>query len=281
MKNSMNTGSTEKPIRAVSRALRVMQAINRHGALNMTKISEAAGLAYPTTCRLVQTLVTEGVIEREPGRKYYRPTALAQSLSCGYHARSRLVAIARRHIEQLTRRTSWPVSLSSRVGSQMVIQDSTHALTTLTFSEYPPGFSLPILSCASGLAYLAALDRDEREELLSQIDDIDTTNPLIRMIQSNSDTYFERVRNEGYAAFVRNQHTKDPGKTSSFAVALRHGDEVVGSLALIFFSSSMSVVEAFEKFGDDVKDIQQKISDDLLEMKLYQPSELTIHDISI
>lgn len=277
----METLEKNKPIRSVSRALRVLQAINRHGTLNMTKISEAAGLAYPTTCRLVQTLVSEGVIEREPGRKFYRPTALAQSLSCGYQARSRMVAIARRHIEELTRQTGWPVSLSSRVGSQMVIQDSTHALTTLTFSEYPPGFSLPLLSCASGLAYLSALESSEREALLAQLDDIDLNNPLIRMIQSNSDAYFERVRQEGYAAFVKNQHTKDPGKTSSFAVPLFHGDDVVGSLALIFFSSSMSVVEAYEQYGAQVREAQTAISDDLLRMKLFKVSDLTLQDVSI
>ena len=129
--------------RSVSRALKILQAINRHGSLSMMQIAKMVELPYPTTCRLVNTLVSEGVIERETLRKYYRPTALSQSLSCGYHTHSRMTTIARQHIQELTCKTGWPVAISSRVGAYMVIQESTHALTTQTFSEYTPGYSEP------------------------------------------------------------------------------------------------------------------------------------------
>ena len=135
----------EQAIRSISRALHVMQAINRHGSLTMTQISKAVGIPYPTACRIVYTLVKEGVIERETSRKHYRPTALSQSLSSGYQERARLVAIARKHIVKLTKDTGWPVSLSSRVGPSMVIQDSTHGITTLTYSDYNAGYTLSLI----------------------------------------------------------------------------------------------------------------------------------------
>ena len=47
-------------------------------------IAKRAKVPYPTACRIVQTLLHEGLIEREPARKHYRPTPLIQSLSNGF-----------------------------------------------------------------------------------------------------------------------------------------------------------------------------------------------------
>jgi len=272
----MTSKSKEQPIRSVTRALHVLQAINRHGALTMTQISKAVKLPYPTTCRVVYTLLSEGVIERETSRKYYRPTALAQSLSCGYQPRVRLVAIARPHIEKLTKKTGWPVSLASRVGPVMVIQDSTHSLTTMTFSDYHPGYSLPILSSASGMAYLAYTDIDERRDIIEQIKRSSIDDEDISRIGNTQENYFDMIKEDGYASFIRNPHTKDPGKTSSIAVPLYHNDNIVGSMTLVFFSTSLRVKEAFEKYKDDIHETQANINKDLVEMKLFKPEELKL-----
>lgn len=272
----MKTKSKDQPIRSVSRALHVLQAINRHGALTMTQISKAVKLPYPTTCRVVYTLLSEGVIERETSRKYYRATALAQSLSCGYQPSVRLVAIARPYIEKLTKKTGWPVSLASRVGSVMVIQDSTHSLTTLTFSDYHPGYSLPLLSSASGMAYLAFTDKEERRDIIEQIKRSAFDDEDISIISNTQEICFDIIKEDGYASFIRNPHTKDPGKTSSIAVPLYRGDDIVGSMTLIFFSTSLRVKEAFEKYKDDIFETQSNINRDLVEMKLFKPEELVL-----
>ena len=78
--------STEKgvPIRAITRGLSVLKAINRGGSITMMQIARTSSVPYPTACRIVQTLLHEGMIEREPARKRYRATALVQSLASGY-----------------------------------------------------------------------------------------------------------------------------------------------------------------------------------------------------
>lgn len=272
----MEKNSKDQPIRSVSRALHVLQAINRHGALTLTEISRATSLPFPTTCRIVSTLMAERVIERETSRKYYRPTALAQSLSCGYQPQVRLVAIARQHIEELTRETGWPVSLTSRVGPVMVIQDSTHAMTTQTFSEYHPGFTLPIISSASGLIYLAHIDKEERQEVLRQIKESDEHKGDLALIEQVHDGYFESIKREGYASFLRNPHTKDPGKTSSIALPLFRNDVFVGSLTMIFFASTMGVTDAFERYKEAMVHTQEKINHDLNTMKLFKQEDLVL-----
>jgi IclR family mhp operon transcriptional activator len=263
----------ELPIRSVTRALHVLQAINRHGSLSMTQISNMVELPYPTTCRIVNTLISEGVIERETSRKYYRPTALTQSLSCGYQPRVRLVAIAREHVEALTRDTGWPVSIASRVGSSMVIQDSTHGMTTMTFSDYHPGYTLPILSSASGMAYLAFTTESERNEILRQLEE-KASEEEIHMFGKYPEPYFEIIRKDGYASFIRNPHTKDPGKTSSIAVPLVLEETVIGALTLVFFSTTLKVTDAFEKYKEALFQAQKNINDDLVKLKLFKPEEL-------
>lgn len=272
----MATKSKDQAIRSISRALHVLQAINRHESLTMTQISTIVKLPYPTTCRIVYTLVGEGVIERETSRKYYRATALAQSLSCGYQAQTRLVAIARSHIVKLTNKTGWPVSIASRVGPQMVIQDSTHGQTALTFSDYHPGFSLPMASSASGMVYLAFTEADERAHIIEQIKrtSLDEDSAILTdNLQSNR---FEMILEDGYASFVRNPHTKDPGKTSSIAVPLYRGETLIGAMTLVFFSTALRVNDAFEEYKEFIFETQANINRDLVEMKLFKPEELNL-----
>lgn len=154
------------PIRSISRSISVLQAINRHGSLSMIAIARQSSVPYPTACRIVQTLIHEGLIEQEPARKRYRPTALVQSLSHGYQQDGELVNAAADTIRALTREVGWPVSLAVRVGTRMVVRDSTHSQTSLTFERYYPGFTLPLLGCASGRLCLAHLSPDELDNVM-------------------------------------------------------------------------------------------------------------------
>lgn len=268
--------SKEQSIRSISRALHVLQAINRHGALTMMQISKTVNLPYPTVCRVVYTLVEEGVIEREVSRKYYRATALAQSLSCGYQAQVRLVAIARPHIVNLTKETGWPVSIASRVGSVMVIQDSTHGLTAMTFSDYHPGYSLPIASSASGLVYLAYTAEEDRGRIIEQIKRSANHEDGVISTGDLRDHHFRMILEDGYASFIRNPHTKNPGKTSSIAVPLYRNDDLIGAMTLVFFSTSLRVADAFEKHKGLLFETQAKINRDLVAMKLFKPEDLNL-----
>ncbi|WP_439534377.1 helix-turn-helix domain-containing protein [Polymorphobacter sp.] len=240
------------PIRALSRGIAVLQAINRGGTVSMMEIARLSQVPYPTACRLVQTLMHEGLIEREPARKHYRPTALVQTLAHGFQGDARLVAAARPHIVALTRRLGWPISLSTQVGHSMVIRDSTHSLTTLTFSHYYPGYTLPILECAAGLAYLSWLGPHARAHLLNALKllpDSANTN-IIAMFETGE--LAEQIRQQGHAQRSFNTFTLNPGKTSSIAVPILmrdHGEnDIIGCLTLPFFVSAIKMNEAVERF---------------------------------
>ena len=261
-------------IRSISRALRVLQAINRHDYLTLDEISEITQIPYSTAWRILSTLEHENIIERDISRKHYRATALALSLSYGYQAQAKLVAIARPHIVKLTCEIGWPVCILSRVGAKMVVQDSTHELTPLTFSEYHPGYSIPIESSASGKAYLAFIDPKKRKYIIDQLKHTALDANRETLANNLQDHHFKMIIEDGYASFIRNPHAKDPGKRSSIAVPLYRDEMLVGVLTLLFFSTTLRVVDAFKQYEKSIFEAQTKINRDLVEVNLFTPDSL-------
>lgn len=247
------------PIRSISRSISVLQAINLHGSLSMMGISRQGQLPYATACRIVQTLLHEGMIEQEPYRKLYRPTALVQSLAHGYQAGNHLVSAAASHIRALTREVGWPVSLTMRVGNNVVVRDCTHAETSLTFELYHPGYTLPLLECASGLICLSQMSQERFDNFLrwaapEEGDDVSRFGFL------ELPERLAKIREQGYAAYGRGRHNRTPGKTSSLAVPIFHNGHFEGALTLIYFAASMSQVEAVASYLDALKAKAELIS---------------------
>jgi len=249
------------PIRSVSRSIAVLQAINRGEWPTVMEISREVDLPYPTTFRIIQTLMHEGLVTCESDRKRYRVTALVQSLALGYSDRGNLLEVSRAHMVGLTKKHAWPVSLTTHVGRHMVVRDSTHTLSSLTFCNYAPGFTLPLLECASGHAYLAHIGADERLGLLAGLETHEGRTQLMDMFKS--ERLVQNIRDNGYATWQRNPHTQFPGKTSSIAVPVLDKGEVVASLTLIFFASATPMTEAVSRYVDDLKAAACAISEEL------------------
>jgi len=252
------------PIRSISRSIAALKAINRHGSLSMMEISKASEVPYPTACRIVQTLLYEGLIEQEPARKRYRPTAMVQTLAHGFQQDDRLVRAARPHIVGLTKRVGWPVSIATRVGRNMMLRDSTHANTSLTFEQYYPGFTLPILDSASGKLSMAFAPDEERLMILKWMR-VSQEIDLQYLATAEASLDVERIRRQGYAVQGRNHFNLTPGKTSSIAVPIFHNGLFEAAMTMVFFVSAMKLDAALEQYLDELKATAAAISHDLSE----------------
>ena len=250
------------PIRSISRAITILQEINQMGSLSMMQIARRGGLPYPTTCRIVQTLIHEGLIEQEPSRKFYRPTALVQSLSQGFRSDSMVVEHGRDHIRRLTREIGWPVSLTVRIGTHMVVRDATHSETSLTFEVYYPGYRLPLVDCAAGRVCMAFSEEEELERIMQWLSLVDETGEasLPTQIALMNRT---RIRADGYDAIGWGQHNLTPGRTSSIAVPILLGGRYLASLTLIYFASAMKQDEALSRHLEALRRTAQAIARDL------------------
>lgn len=252
-------------IRAISRGLSVLKVINRKRSANLTEISRETEIPYPTVCRIVTTLLQEEMIEREPNRKRYRPTAMVQSLAVGYQQESSLVTVARQTLEKICSELIWPISLATRVGSCMVLLDSTHHMTSLTLSHYYPGFTMPVTECATGRAYLAYCDKDAREQILNNLKTVEFTSHGRINPARYDEPFWQAIRDKGYAVQAHNLFSSDPGKTSSIAVPILINGTIAASIAVIFFRTSLSLDEAELSFVDKLtqagRDISKKLED--------------------
>ena len=222
------------------------------------EIARLIDLPYPTAYRIVQTLVFEGLIECEPSRKHYRATALVQSLSSGFKDQGNLITVARPHLVALTQKISWPVAIATHVGPWMMIRDSTHALTSLAFNNYHPGYTFPILECASGLAYMAFTSDEERDCILKGITSLDGRSPTISMFESRK--LIARIREDGYATNDRTLHTPTPGKTSSISAPVFDDGKIAATLTMAYFSSAMRMAEAVRRYAPDIKKVAAEIT---------------------
>lgn len=261
---------TEKgvPIRAISRSLAVLRAINSKGALSMMDIAQVAKVPYPTACRIVQTLLFEGMIEREPTRKRYRPTAMVQALSNGFQDHSRLTHASRPHTVAFTKRVLWPVLIATRVGPTMMVRDCTHDLTSLSFNVYHPGDTFPLLECASGRVYTAFADADERATILNSIREADPDIDPHTFSLFECGILTDEIREQGYAARGRNRFTVNPGKTSSIAAPIMKDGRICGALTLVYFSTAMKLREAVDRYAADLVQTAHQISLELSDTRL-------------
>ncbi len=226
----------------------------------MMGAARAASIPYPTACRVVQTLLHEGFIESVPNTKHYRPTALAHTLSNGYKFDNSLVIAARPVIEELTRRVLWPISIATRVGMKMMIRDSTYGMTSLAFTNFYPGDSIPLFSSASGKVHLAFCDTVERESILQGLRDFGDSDDKAMALFSEARQHADRIHENGFATHERNKHVDPPGKTSSISVPIFAGATYVATLNLIFFASAMSMKAALEKYLPELLDASRDIT---------------------
>ncbi|WP_298924403.1 helix-turn-helix domain-containing protein [uncultured Ramlibacter sp.] len=238
------------PIRAISRCLALLQFINRNGPASLMEIARAIALPYPTTVRIVQTLMHEGMLECEPVRKLYRATSLVQTLAVGTHEVAHLLQAARPHLVGLTQAYDWPTSIACGVGASMMLRDSTYGMTSRAFNNYYPGYTFPMLECAAGHAHLSFVDDDVRECLLHGMSVDHRTSVALEMFRSG--TLTQRIRSDGYATHDRTENSMNPGKASSIAVPILDGGQVAGVLSLTYFSSAMPMKDAVARYADDL-----------------------------
>lgn len=235
----------DSPIRSISRGLAVLESINRCGSMSMMEIATDVDLPYPTACRIVLTLIHEGMIEADPFRKRYRATALVQSLSLGFRDHGKLISIARPLLIDLTTRFGWPFAIATHVGNAMMVRESTHAISAWALSDCPPGYTLPILECASGHVYLAHVGAENRDVILSGLKLLGRPAMIAQIVEFEKRVL--RIRDAGFAIAERNQHTANPGKTSSIAVPIFDGVQTVGALSVAFLSSACTLSEAISR----------------------------------
>lgn len=243
-----DSSRTDFKVRSIRRGIEVLQAINKLGSGRLVDIAGATNIPYPTVCRIVETLEDINLIEREQGRRYYRPTALVQSLALGFQEGDQLVRAAQPIISELCNNVGWPITIGTRVGNAMMIRASTHRETTLTYKIYYPGYTLPLLESAIGKATVSFCSDCERSDIRKSLRKSEVNDPLTSLYLHDEAAFVEPYRAAGYAYHSDSESIKNPKKTASLSVPIFRNGIMKGALGLVYFSTAMGTQDAADKY---------------------------------
>ena len=169
--NMQNNEQTEyKTVRGLTRGLMLLNMLNKlDGGASVGLLAELSGLHRTTVRRLLETLQEEGYVRRSPSDDSFRLTIKVRQLSEGFRDEQWISALAAPLLGDLLREVVWPTDVSTLDVDAMVVRETTHRFSRLSFHRAMVGRRLPLLKTASGLTWLAFCPEQERKELIEML----------------------------------------------------------------------------------------------------------------
>src|SRR3954471_17122772 len=142
----MPGGEGAQPVQSVRRAASLLACFaSAAGPLALTDLARRTGLNASTTYRILQTLCTEGLLQREPdGERYLTGPVLAALGRAALSGSGMLDSLS--VLRDLVVDTHESASLGAREGDEVVVRVESHE--PLRFDR-PPGVHVPLHASAT------------------------------------------------------------------------------------------------------------------------------------
>lgn len=254
-----STGASYRHVQGLSRGLAILHALNRSpgGWATIGELSEKTGLHRTTVRRMLETLQSEGYVRRSASDDSYRLNHKVRQLSDGFTDDEWISEIASPVLGELLQKLVWPSDLCTVDGDSVVIRETTHRFSPLSFHRAMTWQRLPLVFTAAGRAYLAFCGEEERRELLQLLvagNDDQAAFARNRVLVNN---LLEKVRQQGYA--TNEGEWNRESKVSAIAVPIFHNDHVLATINVVFLKKAVSLPEAAEKYLPDLRAAVRKI----------------------
>ncbi|MDQ0506444.1 DNA-binding transcriptional regulator [Xanthobacter agilis] len=239
----MEGASPYKSVRGLSRGLALLNVLNRiDGGANVARLAELTQLHRTTVHRLLETLRDEGYVRRSGSDDRYYLNLRVRELSEGFRDEQWISALASPLLGQLLKEVVWPTDLTTLDVDAMVVRETTHRFSKLSFHRSMIGRRLPLLQTASGLAYLAFCPEAERESIIDLLARRPKMEYRVARDRPALDDLLARVVQRGYGENY--MAWSDEPKVAGIAVPIRGGDGLLGCLGLVYMASAMSIETA-------------------------------------
>jgi IclR family mhp operon transcriptional activator len=245
-----------RPIRALLRGLDALTVLNLHDGATVSEVVQEIRLPRTTVYRILETLCDAGFVYRDVTDDRYRLTILVRGLSDGFDDEAWVTQIARPFLYELSGEVVWPVAIATLSGTSMLVRETTDHSSPLAIERYSAGFRVPLLTSATGLAFLAhcpATQRDTLIEILAR-----SNQPTEKLAQSPEALreLLAEIRNRGYATVNRNRPVADD-VTISIPVALE--DRALAGLTIRYTASALPLPAAVSRFVPKLRECAHKI----------------------
>ncbi|MFP3795832.1 DNA-binding transcriptional regulator [Paraburkholderia sp. SIMBA_027] len=242
-------------VRGLARGLQVLRALNamENGRATSQQLSEATGLHRTTVRRLLETLVEENFVRRSASDDSFRLTLNVRALSEGFTDDELIATVAPPIMGQLMQRIVWPSDLTTPDGDAMIVRETTHRFSPLSFHRSMVGRRLPLLLTAAGRVYLAMCPEAEREDMLDllragaggeQQQKLASDPAFIRNL-------VKQTRADGFGS--NHGDWADQRKIGAVAVAIEAHGRVLASLNVIYLEQAMQPQEAVRRFVPELQ----------------------------
>ena len=254
-----------RPIRALLRGLDALTVLNLRDGATVSEVAQEIHLPRTTVYRILETLCNAGFVFRDSSDDRYRLTIMVRSLSGGFDDDAWVTRIAKPLIDELGREIVWPVSISSLLGTTMIVREATDHSSPLAIERYSAGCRAPLLSSASGRAYLSFCAAPQRDTLLDILarsgkeDDRLARAPRAELLRTLSE-----IKTQGFAAASRARRLVEE---TSIAVPVLLKDRVLACLTARFAASAVPQRAAVERFLPKLKQCAAKIGATFLEQQ--------------
>lgn len=251
-----------KQVRGLIRGLKLLNEMNRlDGGCSSTTLARATGIHRTTVRRLLETLQHEGYVRRSASDDSFQLTMKVRELSEGFRDDQWISELAAPLLAELLQEVAWPTDICTLDGDAMVVRETTHRFSRLSFHRSMVGRRLPILTTATGRAYFAFCPEAERTELLELLAARPGKNGQLARDSDYISNLIQRTRNRGYGENYA--EWAEEQKIASIALPIFQEQRVIGVLNLVYVAKAMLIEEAARKHLTKMQETVRKIEDTL------------------
>ena len=255
----VNVESPYKFLRGLSRGLDVLRAINfsSRGRATCAELSGATGIHRTTVRRILETLQAEGLVRPSESDDTYQLTLKVRELSEGFTDRERISSAATPVMGELMQAVVWPSDLSTPDGDSLLVRETTHRFSPLSFHRAMVGRRLPMLLTAAGRAYFCHCPKQEREQILEMIRSSDGAQAQLARDDRFVNALVRKVKADGFGTNTGEWTVER--KIGALAMPILDGKRVLGALNIVYLTSALTSAQAIERFSRPLKTAVDKI----------------------
>lgn len=256
-----SSGAQYTHVQGLSRGLALLHAINRaaKGWASIAELSAETGLHRTTVRRLLETLQNEGYVRRSASDDSYRLNHKVRQLSDGFTDDEWISEIANPVLGELLKKLVWPSDLCTLDGDCMLVRETTHRFSPLSFHRAMIRQRMPILFTSAGRAWLAFCQEEQRQQVLNLIRQGKDEQAAFARNEKLLEALIDKVRAQGYGSNEGEWNAQE--KISALAVPIFHHEQVIATLNVVFLRKALSLAEAARQFVPELQAAAASIRD--------------------
>lgn len=243
-------------VKSLKKALRILTFMNVRGESTVTQVSKSIAVPRTTAYRLLETLASEGYVERQPHSDIYRLTSQVQKLSSGFGDDELVIEVAKPLIAAFGAAMRLPTALATPRGSDMVVRIATDHDAPIVIDRFVIGFAVPMLRAPTGFCYLAHCDEFTKEKVLALSRERGLEPSEMGFNSEHFDYLLGRIRSEGFYD-MRFREYREAG----VAIPLIISDRVFGGIVVRYVKSAVKPQHVEREFAPRLQALGEEIAD--------------------